>query len=202
MNWSLIQNKTQFFTHLFRYDPGIDSGDVVGIQTFDITPWDDCHTLHLKNTLSMIKLCEKVLPELLEGKAKAYSQDESGECYYPKRTAQDGLIFWEDGTLDIFNLVRAVTKPFPGAFTYLDDDPGKRITIWKAIPFDSRLRWDKAETGEIVEMFYDGSFVAKTGDTTLLVQEYESDFAIGIGDLGKKLGTAGEPRKIWKDLPL
>jgi methionyl-tRNA formyltransferase len=200
MNWSLIRGKTIFFTHLFRYMPGVDDGPVVGVQTFDITPWDDCHTLHLKNTVAMIKLCAKHLPELLQGEAKLQSQPKEPASYYPKREAEDGLIYWTDTTADIFNLIRAVTRPFPGAFTYLDDDPRKKVFIWRAIPFDTQLSWPMAVPGEIVQTFYDGSFVVKTGDSTLLVQESEGA-VISVEDAGRRFGNLGVARKVWENLP-
>lgn len=48
LNWSLLNGKTSFLTHLFRYDAGVDSGAVVDVQKFEINSWDDCDTLHKK----------------------------------------------------------------------------------------------------------------------------------------------------------
>lgn len=200
LNWSIIQNKNIFYTHLFRYSPGVDDGAIAGVQTFDITPFDTCHTLHLKNTVAMIQLCARHLPSLMDGTATLDKQPASGATYYPKRSAEDGLIFWTDSTLEIYNLVRAVTKPFPGAFSFLDDDPQQKVLIWKAMPFDTRLEWPGAAPGEIVEVFYDGSFAVKTADSTLLVLESEGS-AFTHRDIGRKFGPAGTPRKVWENLP-
>ena len=169
INWSLIENKKIFYTHLFQYLPGVDDGPIIGIQKFDINEFDTCLTLHFKNTLSMIRLCSKYLPQIISGDVVKIPQLKEGVTYYPKRTAEDGLIDWNKTTLEIYNLIRAVTYPFPGAFTYFD---GEKTIIWKAIPFDTQLQWN-TDPGIIVEIFYDGSFLVKTGDSTLLVQEYE-----------------------------
>ena len=200
MNWSLIQNKEIFYTHLFQYLPGVDDGPVVGVQTFDINQFDDCHTLHFKNTLSMIKLTSDFLPSLLDGSVQKENQQSEGASYYPKRTAEDGLIFWDDTTLNLYNFIRAVTKPFPGAFGFLDDNPDEKVVIWKAIPFDTRLKWPNAISGEIVEVFYDGCFIVKTLDSTLLIQEYEG-YKFTWVDVGRKLGNLGASLKVWEDLP-
>lgn len=200
MNWSLIQGKSEFFTHLFRYLPGVDDGPVVGVQTFDITPHDTCHTLHLKNTVAMVHLCGEHVPALLEGTAVLTPQPTEGASYYPKRTAEDGLIYWSDRTAELYNLVRAVTHPFPGAFTYLDDHPGRKVTIWTAIPFDTRLSWPDAVPGEVVEVFYDGSFVVRTGDSSLLVT-LSAGHEFTESDIGRRLGHLGTPRKDWGELP-
>ncbi|MEM7783458.1 MAG: formyltransferase family protein [Planctomycetota bacterium] len=200
LNWSLIQDKKVFYTHLFRYLPGVDNGPVVGVQKFDITPFDTCHTLHFKNLLSMIRLCGEHLPKLIAGTANLTPQPTDGASYYPKRTAEDGIIYWDSSTLEIYNLVRAVTKPFPGAFGYLDDDPEKKLFIWRAIPFDTQLTWPDATPGEILEVFYDGSFVVKTGDASLLVLDHEG-CTLSENDVGRHLGHLMQPKRVFEDLP-
>jgi methionyl-tRNA formyltransferase len=200
MNWSLIQNKDIFYTHLFQYKPDVDDGPVVGMQLFDITPFDTCLTLHFKNTIAMTQLCAKYLPTLLDGSAELAPQPHEGATYYPKREAEDGLIYWADATADLYNLIRAVTKPFPGAFTFLGDDPQRKVTIWQAIPFDTHLKWSDAVPGEIVEVFYEGSLVVKTGDATLLVLVSEGH-QFNQNDVGRHFGHLNRPRKVWENLP-
>lgn len=200
MNWSLIQNRSLFFTHLFQYLPGVDDGPVIGAQRFDITPFDDCHTLHHKNMIASTQLLAAHLPSLLDGSAVRTPQPDEGASFWPKRTADDGLVYWSDTTTDIYNLVRAVTRPFPGAFTYLDDRQGASVRIWRAIPFDSHLTWSGSVPGEIVEVLYDGTFVVRTGDTTLLVLESEGH-EFTIDDVGRRLGHGGVARKRWENLP-
>jgi UDP-4-amino-4-deoxy-L-arabinose formyltransferase/UDP-glucuronic acid dehydrogenase (UDP-4-keto-hexauronic acid decarboxylating) len=201
LNWSLIQNKTAFFTHLFRYEPGVDDGKVAGVQTFEITPFDTCLTLHHKNTISMIRLVLRLLPDLLSGTAKLQAQPTEGATYYPKRSPDDGAIDWEDSVGDIYNLIRAVTKPFAGAFTFLNNDANQRLTIWRAIPFDPFLFAEINEPGRLLHVFETGEFLVKTGTATLLVQEFEG-FRPTPSDVGGVFGNFGKPRKIWENVPL
>jgi methionyl-tRNA formyltransferase len=201
LNWSLIQNKTAFFTHLFKYDPGVDSGKVAGVQMFEITPFDTCLTLHHKNTISMIQLVLRLLPELLNGTAKLEAQPTEGATYYPKRSPEDGAIDWEDSVGDIYNLIRAVTRPFAGAFTFLGNDAAKKVTIWRAIPFDPYLFGDVSGAGRLLHVFETGEFVVKTGTASLLVQEFEG-FRPTNEDVGSVFGNLGKPRKIWENVPL
>jgi methionyl-tRNA formyltransferase len=200
MNWSLIQNKDRFYTHLFRYHAGVDDGDIVAVQIFDITQFDTCLTLHYKNTLSMIRLVSENLPSLLAATCEFIPQPTEGATYYPKRSEEDGLVYWSDSSHDIYNLVRAVTKPFAGAFSYLNDDPAKKIVVWRGIPFDRQLEWPAAKPGEIAAVFDDGQFIVRTGDSTFLVQESEG-VGLSYTDVGSKLGHLDTPRKVWEDLP-
>ena len=199
MNWSLIQGKSKFYTHLFQYLPGVDDGPVVGVQIFDINQIDTALTLHFKNTVSMTKLCIEHLPALLDGSVRMIQQSKKGATYYPKRSREDGLIYWQDRTEDIYNLIRAVTHPFPGAFSYIRGSKEKEILVWKAQPFDTRLKYD-AQPGDVVEVFYNGNFVVKTGDGTLLVTEYEG-YKLGAANVGMSLDAASLPRKEWENLP-
>jgi methionyl-tRNA formyltransferase len=201
LNWSLIQNKTAFFTHLFKYDPGVDSGQVAGVQVFEISPFDSALTLHHKNTISMIQLVLRLLPYLLNGTARLEPQPTEGATYYPKRTPEDGAIEWQDSTGDIYNLIRAVTRPFAGAFTFLANDSQKRLTIWRAIPFDPFLFSEPAPAGRLLHVFDTGEFVVKTGTSTLLIQEFEGP-TLTPDDVGSFFGNLGKPRKIWENIPL
>lgn len=197
MNWSLIQGKEMFFTHFFQYKSGVDDGDVIGFQLFDITPYDTAHTLHIKNLLSMIKLCETHLTRVLENNFSTTPQKEVEPSFYPKRTETDGIIFWEDSTQDVYNLVRAITHPFPGAFSFYGKS---KVKMWKVIPFDTHIRWDNAESGEICEVLYDGSFIVKTGDTSVLVLEYEGIHTNEL-EVGESFNSNNIPRKKWPNLP-
>lgn len=200
MNWSLLTGRKIFYTHLFQYRPGVDDGPVAGVQTFDITPFDTCHTLHFKNMICMVQLCARMLPSILDGTAVLTPQPRGEPSYWPKRSVEDGLMFWEDSSRQIYDLVRAVTRPFPGAFTYLDNDTSRKIFIWRAAPFDTQLQWPGSVPGEIVEVFYDGSFVVRTGDSTVLVLE-SAGHSFTHSDIGRHLGTGGTPRKVWENLP-
>jgi methionyl-tRNA formyltransferase len=201
LNWSLIQNKTAFFTHLFRYDPGVDSGSVAGVQMFEINPFDTCLTLHHKNTISMIQLVLRLLPDLLNGTAKLEPQPSEGATYYPKRTPEDGGIEWRDSVGDIYNLIRAVTKPFAGAFSFLKNDEKKKVTIWRAIPFDPYLFSEITEPGRLLHVFETGEFLVKTGAGSLLVQEFEG-YTPTHNEVNSVFGNLGKPRKIWENMPL
>ena len=93
-----------------------------------------------------------------------------------------------------------MTRPFPGAFAYLDDDRQQRVTLWRIIPFDSHLTWPSARPGEILAVFYDGSVLVKTGTTSVLVLESEGH-TFSEQDVGRRLGDGGTVRRVWDDLP-
>jgi len=170
MNWALIQNRKQFYTNLFRYEDNIDGGDVIGTQKFDINKFDTIETLHFKNMISMNRLIMDNMRDILDNRFELKKQDEKNATYFPKREPLDGFIDWNLTTKDIHNLSRAVTKPFPGALSRIGNEI---ITIWELYPFTDSWNYPNAECGEIVEVFYNNKFVVKTGDSTVLVHDYE-----------------------------
>ena len=89
-----------------------------------------------------------------------------------KEHPADGLIDWEKSISDIYNLVRAVTKPYPGAFTYNGFD---KIFIWKAQPFDKNILYTNKSLGEVVEVFDDNTFIVNCCDGTILVTEHTAN---------------------------
>lgn len=182
MNWSLIEGRDRFLCYLFFYLPRVDAGPIVGTQSFDINPWDTCETLHFKYQLSMGRLLRNNLSSILSGTNQPRAQTHEGATYYPKRTPDDGLIDWNQPAESVHNLVRAVTKPYPGAFAYLGE---KRLEIWRGQPFDSKITWNK-EPGTVVEVFYNGKAVIQTRDYGFLLHDYEG-YRFSPADRGQRL---------------
>lgn len=182
MNWSLIQGRDKFITNLFKYNPGVDDGDILATQVFDINEFDNAQTCHYKNTLSMIRILQMNIDRLLSKDFTLSPQLSIPATFYPKRTQEDGMIFWDRDTTEIYNLIRGVTAPFPGAYTLCGD---RQIIIWKAQPFDTRLFDDSTLPGTILYLFINGDFIVKTGSDTILVTGYSKpdELALEIGDV-------------------
>jgi methionyl-tRNA formyltransferase len=170
LNWSLIEGRTRFLLHLFLIRSGVDDGDVFAIEDFDITPFDDIETLYLKVAVSTRRLLLRHLVDLLAEDVEFRPQI-GGPSYYAKRTPDDGRIDWESMDVQqIYNFVRAQTRPYPGAFGTLD---GRALRIWKARPFDTRLDYPSAGYGTVVERFGRRLLVNCRGGL-LLVEDYEA----------------------------
>jgi len=200
LNWSIITGRDTFHTHLIRYTPEVDAGPIVGRVRFDINPHDTALTLHKKNQIAMVRLLVEEWPNLISGRLRTTPQPAEDASYWPRRRPEDGLIDWEASAEDVCRLVRGVTRPFPGAFAYLDDDASKKVMIWQAQPFDRQLDYPQALPGEITEVFDDGTFVARCGESTVLVTE-SAGHEFGLQDVGRRLGRAGVPCKEWPTLP-
>ena len=86
---------------------------------------------------------------------------------------------FHDRTRDIYNLIRGVAAPFPGAFAYIGD---KKVTIWEAKPFDEMIDFSEYQPGEVIDIF-DDKPVVRTVDGSLLITKYDAEKEICKGDV-------------------
>ena len=176
INWELIAGKDRFISHMFRLEPDADSGEIFDHFIFDINDFDDCKTVYYKASISMRRMLERTVPKIINGTPSGKTQ-EGEPTFFPKRSQKDGRIDWSMGTIQIHNWVRALTRPYPGAFS-------GGITIWRGQPFTDVLVDEGSVPGEVIETFNYGDFLVRTGDGSFLVIDHEGP----LPDVGEILG--------------
>lgn len=179
LNWSIINGDTRFNLNLFQYDEKADSPNIFATEMFSLTEHDDIRTAQYKNMICSKNLIRKLLKAYEAGTIEIRRESKDFNSWYPKRTAADGKVDFHDRTRNIYNLIRGVAAPFPGAFAVVND---KKVTIWHAHPFDEMIDFSMYAPGEVVDVF-DGKLVVRTVDGSLLIDEYECDFEIKTGDI-------------------
>ena len=128
VNWAVLNGETKAGVTLHHMTARADAGNIVGQEAVDIGPDETAHDIFTKIIPAAGRLLERCLDDILSGNAEGTPQDESQATKFGRRTPADGLIDWSKSAREIHNLVRAVAKPFPGAFTYHD---GHKIMVWK-----------------------------------------------------------------------
>ena len=127
--WTILQRQIETGSTLFWLDSGADSGDVLIQEKFSVDPDETVTTLYHKHCQSLERLLSQALPMLLAGNPPRIPQEHSRATYCAKRVPNDGLIDWNLPAESVWTLIRAVGKPYPGAFTFLK---GKKLFIWEA----------------------------------------------------------------------
>lgn len=140
VNWVLIHGEQNTGVTLHYMVKKADAGDIVGQRKVAIDFQDTALTLYGKLCQAAAILLEDLLPLIRSGKTPRHAQDESKAVTFKGRRPEDGRIDWSWPALRIYNLIRAVTDPYPGAFTYLPD--GEKVTIWWGRPEPSGLEKD------------------------------------------------------------
>jgi len=127
-------------------------------------------TLSQKLTAAARALLAETYPLIVTGRAPRTPQDDNAATKFGRRRPADGLIDWSRSSWRIYNLVRAVTRPFPGAFTYLK---GKRIFIWAARATDQRVA--DAPPGSVLGIGDSGTLEVATGNGVLEVLQIQPE---------------------------
>ncbi|EJD6045584.1 bifunctional UDP-4-amino-4-deoxy-L-arabinose formyltransferase/UDP-glucuronic acid oxidase ArnA [Providencia rettgeri] len=133
INWALLKGESETGVTLHKMVAKADAGDIIAQEKVAITDTDTSLTLHAKVREAAEVLLNKTLPLIEAGSYKSVAQDESQATYFGRRTAEDGLINWNNSAKEVNCLIRAVTEPYPGAFTYLG---ARKMVIWRARVLD------------------------------------------------------------------
>lgn len=137
INWVLINGEERTGVTLHYMDERADHGDIIAQREVPIFPEDTALSLFRKMTGAARGLFRDTWPLIKAGQAPRRPQDHAQATYCRGRCPEDGLIDWEKSARDIANLVRAVTHPYPGAFTSCR---GRRLFVWAAEALNTAVR--------------------------------------------------------------
>ncbi|MGE5417646.1 MAG: methionyl-tRNA formyltransferase [Acidobacteriota bacterium] len=123
LNWALINGEESFTLSVIRVDSGVDTGDILLERSFEIMNNDNIVKLHDTANEQFPNMLLETLSAIEYGTVRTVKQDRVEGSYYPLRFPDDGLILWDIYTAEqIHNRIRALTEPYPCAFTYYGGD--------------------------------------------------------------------------------
>ena len=129
LNWALAMGETETGVTLHRMVKRADAGAIVAQQRVAISPEDVAMTLHLKLCQAARQMLEQALPAIACGDFNEVPQREADATCYGRRTPDDGLLAWNRPVAQLHNLVRAVSDPWPGAFSYAGT---QKFIVWSS----------------------------------------------------------------------
>ncbi len=127
--WQIILGVKRSKVSLFKLDNGMDSGDIICKQPYIIKEKDYAMDVYLKVCKSMSKAIQESINSIYKGNVNFKKQNNYEATYLLARRPEDGKIDWNTSGKEIETLIRATSKPYPGAFSYYKD---KKIIFWKA----------------------------------------------------------------------
>jgi methionyl-tRNA formyltransferase len=131
INWAVLHGEKVTGVTLHHMVKRADAGDIVDQEAVPVGPEDTARDVFSKCVKAARLILERRLEELTQGTAPRRKQDEAQATYFGGRKPEDGRIDWTTSAETIYNLIRAVTHPYPGAFTEVE---GKKLFIWWAKP--------------------------------------------------------------------
>jgi UDP-4-amino-4-deoxy-L-arabinose formyltransferase/UDP-glucuronic acid dehydrogenase (UDP-4-keto-hexauronic acid decarboxylating) len=167
VNWVLVNGEKCTGVTLHHIVEAPDAGDIVGQKEIPIEFEDTAYTLYQKLCVKARELLEELLPLIKKRIAPRMPQNLKQGSYYGGRRPEDGKINWDWPVMKIYNLVRAVTEPYPGAFTHLPE--GEKLFIWWALP--EKDRFSKPTIGTLE--FENGNVFVRASDGRLRLLDIE-----------------------------
>jgi methionyl-tRNA formyltransferase len=127
VNWAILRGETVTGNTMMYLDAGTDTGDIIDQQTVPITPDDTCATVYARVGEAGAEMLRRHLPKLLDGTAPRRSQGAGDGPPLPKRTPAMGITDWNRPARSVHDWIRALTAPYPGAFTFI---AGRKLMLW------------------------------------------------------------------------
>jgi methionyl-tRNA formyltransferase len=128
VNWAVLKGETRTGATLHKMTSRADAGDIVDQEAVEIGPDDTALEVQKRVTTAAVAILARRLEELKSGTARAIAQDDRAASRFGRRRPEDGRIEWIRPAHEIHNLVRAVTHPFPGAYSDLF---GAKTYLWR-----------------------------------------------------------------------
>jgi methionyl-tRNA formyltransferase len=157
--WTILLDQPITAGSLFWIDGGVDSGPILAQHFFHVASDETAASLYARHMEVLEAMLGEAVPALVAGNAQRVVQDERYASWTAKRTQEDGRIAWDRPAQEVARLIRAVGKPYPGAFTVIR---GERLVIWRAEPWPEAHRY-AAAPGQVIAL-HDDCFVVRCGD--------------------------------------
>lgn len=164
VNWAVINGETETGATLHYMVAKPDAGDIVDQEKVSIEFTDTAQDVFAKVTAAAVTVLRRAWPRLVDGTAMRIPMALSTGSYFGGRKPEDGRIDWTKSAVQIYNLIRGVTHPYPGAFTELN---GERVLVWSAWPVVG-----EAEPGQVVSL---NPLRVGTGDGLLELRSLQRD---------------------------
>ncbi|MBU1170479.1 MAG: bifunctional UDP-4-amino-4-deoxy-L-arabinose formyltransferase/UDP-glucuronic acid oxidase ArnA [Proteobacteria bacterium] len=178
VNWVIVHGEKETGVTLHHMIAEPDAGDVVAQEKILISKDDTGKTLHHKQTQAVGQLLDKALPLIKQGTAPRIAQDHSKASYFGGRSPKDGEIDWTGSAEQVRSLVRAVTRPYPGAFSHAGN---RKIFFWKVTVVPTQ---EKMSPGQILST---SPLVVACGKDAVKVDACQSESGLYV--LGEQLAN-------------
>jgi methionyl-tRNA formyltransferase len=168
INWALINGEREIGLTVHVVDGGIDTGDILLQRTLPIAWTSTYGDLLARVVCAVPDLVADSLALIASGEAAPWPQP-AGGTYFGGRRDGDEWLDWSRPSIEIYNKIRGISRPGPGARTCLGD---ARVIIWRAWYEPAWPRY-RATPGEVVGRERGAGVMVKTGDSTVLLQEIQ-----------------------------
>ena len=172
--WQIEDGYTETALTMFKYSDYPDGGDIVSQEIIKIEHEDYISDILDKIDASTENLMKAYFPLLRQGLAKLRKQNLSEGTFRRLRNEGNSVINWNANSETIYNKIRAISHPYPGATTTLKiNEIDNNILAWRSEVVRSFPYGNELKPATVVARLYNGSLIVKTRDSFLRISEYE-----------------------------
>lgn len=168
--WALALGLEQTASTLFLMDATADTGKIISQNVIEIAYSDDAESLYHKVMDAAVDQLTEVMHDFENHTLNVIEQSAGEGNAWRKRGKEDGRIDWRMSSKSVYNLVRALTKPYVGAH-FLHED--REYKVWK-VQERFEKGYENIEPGKVVRVISDNNFWVKAGDNLIEVMECDS----------------------------
>jgi methionyl-tRNA formyltransferase len=163
-NWAVLHGETETGATLHEMVAKPDAGAIVDQSAVPILPDDTAAQVFDKVTVAAEQVLWRSLPAIIAGRSPRLPNDLSRGSYFPARKPEDGRIDWTKASAQVYNLIRAVAPPYPGAFTEVGGNrfiiaEARRVALAKRPVVPGRAPGLHVIDGHIVGLCGDGAWI-------------------------------------------
>lgn len=172
VNWAVINGEPSAAISVHELVPDLDAGGVLFQEAVPIGPRTTAAELYEVLNAVQERELGAAVNRLLAGDTGA-QQDEAAATYGCTRVPDDGELDWTRTTGELDRLVRGLTPPAPGAYSWLGLD---RLWVDRAEPAPDAPRYEGRVPGRVVRVSREGGWVdVLTGDGVLRLHDVRVD---------------------------
>lgn len=166
--WQIAEGYTEGCVSMIWIDKGIDSGNLIGQKNYNINYNDTIKDVLDKVYEGCLYLAETYYPLIDNGNVISVEQEHTKATYRRKRTKKDGVINWNSNSFEVYNLIRAITEPYPGAISSYKE---KEFIVLNVVEIKIDNIYDFEKSGTILEFKLNKGMVVKTKDNGILIKK-------------------------------
>lgn len=170
--WQISEGYTKSAVSMIWIDSGVDTGNIIGQKDYNINYNDNIRDVLDKVYDICLDLTETYYPIILSGNNISLAQDTIKATYRRKRNKRDGIIDWNKNSFEIYNLIRAITEPYPGAIAYYKY---REWLILNGYEYKVNEIYKDELPGTILEFKLNKGMVVKTKDEGILIDKVKID---------------------------
>lgn len=167
--WAIALGLNETASTFFMMDEGADTGDIISQESFKILHKDYAADVYKRMIETALGQIEEIVSNLQSNKIVSVPQNPENGNSWRKRGKEDGKVDFRISSENIYNLVRALSKPYIGAHI---EYQGSEIKVWKTVP--DKCNAKNIEPGKILDLD-ENKIKVKTGDSAVWLTEHEFD---------------------------